>query len=473
MGALHEQVTNLEPATDLAKKIGLAREAQKVWGTTPLSKRAAWLKKFQKLLVQKTDEVVAVIREDTGKPSTEALGIEVGAVLMTAHYYRTKGKKFLKPQRVSTHWMFKNKVVFAERVPYGVVGILGPSNLPFSLTIGDAIPALMAGNAVIIKPSEWTPKSAEIGMALAREAGLPEHLLQVVQGGAETGSQLIEGTDCIFFTGSTAVGKKVAVKAAELFKPCILELGGKAPMIVLEDADMERAARACVWGRFAHSGQHCIAVERVYVDHKIAQNFIDAVVQLTQQISREELSPLKLPKAPAHLSELIQDALQKGAKVAWQGDLQEKGPTILIDVNHTMRVMKEESFGPLLPIMTFTNLQNAVTLANNSESGLSAVIFTKNKKVGLEMARRLESGNVSINDVMDHFMILDAPFGGWKNSGLGVRHSREGILQFTKPRTIFRQGFPLPTCSKREFWWFPYTAKEETLLRKLTRLFFG
>lgn len=473
MGALHQQVANLEATTDLAKKTALAREAQKIWGATPLSKRSAWLKKFQKLLVQKTDDMVAVIRQETGKHSMEAIGIEIGAVLMTAHYYRTKGKKFLKPERAGTHWMFKNKIVFVERIPYGVVGILGPSNLPFSLTIGDAIPALMAGNAVIIKPSEWTPKSAEVGMALAKEAGLPEHLLQVVQGDAEVGSRLIEEVDCIFFTGSTAVGKKVAVKAAELFKPCILELGGKAPMIVMEDADIERAARACVWGRFAHSGQHCIAVERVYVDHKIAQPFIDVVVTLTKQISLEELSPLTLPKAPTHLKELIQDALQKGAKVAWQTDSKENGPTILTDVNHTMRVMKEESFGPLLPIMPFTNHQNAVTLANNSDSGLSAVIFTKNKKTGLEVAHRLESGNVSINDVMDHFMILDAPFGGWKNSGLGVRHSREGILQFTKPKTIFRHRFPLPTCAKKEFWWFPYTSKNESLLKKLTRLFFG
>ena len=341
------------------------------------------------------------------------------------------------------------------------------------MTLGEAIPALMAGNAVVIKPSEWTPKSAEMGVALAREAGLPEGVLQVIQGGPEVGSKLVEEVDCVFFTGSTPVGRKVAAKAGELLKPCILELGGKAPMVVLADADLKRAARACVWGRFAHSGQHCIAVERVYVDKKLEKNFLAEVIRLTQKLTKEELSPLSLPKAPAHLKDLIDDAHSKGAHLAWQGPGQEKGPTILVNVNHSMRVMKEESFGPLLPIMTFESPQEALSLTNDSESGLSAVVFTRNKKLGWELAKRVESGNVSINDCMDHFMIMDAPFGGWKNSGLGVRHSTEGLLQFTKPQTIFVHLFPLPFCRKREFWWFPYTKGVGRLLKGLLRFFFG
>ncbi|OGQ05867.1 MAG: hypothetical protein A3F82_05975 [Deltaproteobacteria bacterium RIFCSPLOWO2_12_FULL_44_12] len=445
----------------------------KSWKQTSIGARAAWLKRFQKLLVRRADEVVAAIQSDTKKPTTEALGIELATVLMTADYYRKKSSKFLKRRRAKTHWMFKNKQVWVERVPFGVVGILGPSNLPFSLTIGDAIPALMAGNTVIIKPSEWTPKSAEIGLKLALEAGLPEGALQIVQGGAEVGSKLIEEVDCVFFTGSTAAGKKVAAKAGELLKPCILELGGKAPMIVLEDADIKRAAGACVWGRFAHSGQHCIAVERVYVDQKIEKPFLAEVIKLTQKLTKEELSPLTLPKAPAHLKELLDDAHQKGARIALQGTDQEKGPTILTHVNHSMRVMKEESFGPLLPIMGFDSVEEALRLANESESGLSAMVFTRNRQQGLDLARKMESGNVSINDCMDHFMIMDAPFGGWKNSGLGVRHSQEGLLQFTKSQTIFVHRFPLPFCRRREFWWFPYTKGSLRLLKGLLRFFFG
>src|SRR3990167_4979436 len=181
----------------------------KSWKQTSIGARAAWLKRFQKLLVRRADEVVAAIQSDTKKPTTEALGIELATVLMTADYYRKKSSKFLKRRRAKTHWMFKNKQVWVERVPFGVVGILGPSNLPFSLTIGDAIPALMAGNAVIIKPSEWTPKAAILGANLALESGLPLHLVQVMEGGPEAGSQLIEEADFIFFTGSTPVGKKV------------------------------------------------------------------------------------------------------------------------------------------------------------------------------------------------------------------------------------------------------------------------
>ncbi|MBI4125729.1 MAG: aldehyde dehydrogenase family protein [Deltaproteobacteria bacterium] len=442
-----------------------ARAAQKEWAAVSITERARWLKKFQKLIVKKQDEIIAAIREDTKKPAIEALGIEIATVLMTADYYRKKAKKFLKPRRAQTHWMFKNKGVRVLHVPHGVVGILGPSNLPFSLTIGDAIPALMAGNAVVVKPSEHTPKSAEVGAKLAAEAGLPAGLLQIIQGGGEVGGQLIEQVDCIFFTGSTAVGRKVAAKAGELLKPCILELGGKAPMIVLEDADLARAARACVWGRFAHSGQHCIAVERVYVDQRIAPAFLDEVVRLAQELNPQNLSPLTAPKTAQHIKELKEEALTKGAKIM--------EPGILTNVNHTMRVMKEESFGPLLPIMAFGNEAEALKLANDSTSGLSAVIFSRDRRRALRIAKQVESGNVSVNDVMDHFMIMDAPFGGWKLSGLGVRHSREGLLQFTRPQTIFWHRFSLPIVRHREFWWFPYTAWAQKLTRRLIRFFFG
>lgn len=417
-----------------------------------------WLKRFQKLLVKRQDEVIAAIQEDTGKPAIEALGIEIMAVLMTADYYRKNAAKILRPRRAKTHWIFKNKGVLVERVPYGVVGIIGPSNLPFSLTIGDAIPALMAGNSVIIKPSEYTPRSAEVGVKLALEAGLPEGVLQVIQGGPDVGAKLIETVDCVFFTGSTTVGKKVAAKCGELLKPCILELGGKAPMIVLEDADLERAARACVWGRFAHSGQHCIAIERVYVDKKIEDAFLEQTLRLAREIN----IPLKISK---HAQELLEEALSKNAKVS--------PPAILTNVNHSMRVMKEETFGPLLPIMSFNDEEEALKLANDSESGLSAVIFTRDKNKGLELAKKIESGTVSINDCMDHFMIMDAPMAGWKQSGLGVRHSQEGLLQFTKPQTIFWHRFAWPFCRKKEFWWFPYKKWNFDLLKWLTRFFFG
>ncbi|MBI5300223.1 MAG: aldehyde dehydrogenase family protein [Deltaproteobacteria bacterium] len=451
-----------------------AREAQKIWAAVNVGERSRWLKNFQKSIFRQKEKIVTAILADTHKPVAEAIGIEIATVLMTADYYRKKGPKFLKKRQADVHWMFKNKKVRVERLPYGVVGILGPSNLPFSLTIGDAIPALLAGNAVVIKPSELTPKAAHVGAEIAFETGLPQNLIQIVEGGPDVGSQLIENVDCIFFTGSTTVGRKVAAKAGELLKPCILELGGKAPMIVLEDADIERAAQACVWGRFAHSGQHCIATERVYVDKKIAELFIKRVVKIVQTLTPESLSPSTLPKGPKHEEELLNDALQKGANIAYQKVAATFwSPLILTNVNHSMRVMKEESFGPLLPIMTFESIDEAIALANDSESGLSATLFTKNSREALSLAQRIEVGNVSINDVMDHFMIMDAPFSGWKQSGIGQRHAPEGLLQFTKQQTIFEHRFPLPFCAKKEFWWFPYRNGTLNLLKGLLRIFFG
>lgn len=424
-----------------------------------LKERLDWAHRFQKLLVQKSDLVVNAIQKDTGKTEPEALGIEVMTVLLTLAYYQKNATAFLEEKKVKTEWIFKNKKATVRRVPHGTVGILGPSNLPFALTIGDAIPALLAGNQVIIKPSERTPRSAEIGLQLARKAGLPENILQVIQGGPEVGEKLIEQADCIFFTGSTAIGRKVAVRCAELLKPCILELGGKAPMIVLEDADLERAARACVWGRFAHSGQHCIAIERVYVDQKIFDQFL---TKLLRAMERVNIPLLKTERTEAFL----QEALQQGAKL--------HGSFILTNVTPEMRVMREEAFGPILPIMTFRTEEEAITLANDSDSGLSAAIFTKDKKRGKNLAEKIEVGSVMINDVMSHFSVMDAPFAGWKNSGLGgLRHSREGMLQFTKPQTIFWQRFTLPFSRRREFWWFPYKKWSQNLLKILTRIMFG
>ncbi|MDO8494018.1 MAG: aldehyde dehydrogenase family protein [Deltaproteobacteria bacterium] len=454
----------------LDQQIEEAQQAFAVWKETPVTQRVLWLKAFQKILQKKSDEIIQVIQEETKKPAAEAFNIEIAAVIMTADYYRKKSKAFLKERRAETEWLFKNKAVLVRRVPHGVVGIIGPSNLPFALTIGDAIPALMAGNAVIIKPSEFTPKSAQKGLELAMEASLPQGLLQVATGGAETGAELVEKSDCIFFTGSTAVGKIIAKKSAELLKPCILELGGKAPLLVLEDADLKRAARACVWGRFAHSGQHCIAIERVYVAKKIFQPFVEKVIEETKKIGREELSPLTLPQAAPRIQAMLAEAQGKGAAIVYQSPL---GPTILTNVNHTMQVMREESFGPLLPIMAFETVEEAIRLANDSSSGLSATVFSQNLKQAAAVAKQIEAGNISINDVMDHFMVMDAPFSGWKQSGIGTRHSKEGLLQFTKPQTIFRHRFPLPLRRHAEFWWFPYRPAMQKLMRGLIHFFFG
>lgn len=430
-----------------------------------------WLKTFQKLVAARADLIVETLCGETGKEPMEAYSTEIIPTILTARYYRKRAPKLLKRKRVRPGLLFFNKRVSVERLPLGTVGIVGPSNLPFILTIGDAIPALAAGNRVILKPSEKTPLSAKLGVDLMLEAGLGKDCVDLRNGGPEIVDSLIRDSDFIFFTGSIPAGKEIAAKCGAQAKPCVLELGGKSAMIVLDDADIERAARACLWGKFSNQGRHCVAVERVYVDHKIFEAFCGALEAGLHEVATgksrrdsddEEVS---LPMSP-FLQELVQDALNKGARQAAPNH------PILTACNHTMRVMKEEIFGPLLPVMAFSNFQNLISLVNDSPTGLSASIFTKNKKQGRILAQHLHVGNITINDVMANFSVMDAPFAGWKSSGAGLRHSPEGLLQFTKPKTILSHSFDLPGFKKREPWWYPYESKNLAFLKKIIARFF-
>ena len=446
-----------------------ARAAQKIWGALSVRDRVALLKNFRRLVIQRTNELVLAIQKETFKPSAEAVGIEIGTVLLTLNHYNKVAGRLLKTQKVRPHWMFANKQVEVHRAPYGVVGLIGPSNLPFSLTLGDAIPALLAGNAVIIKPSEVTPSAAELGVELMARAGLPAGLVQVLRGGPEMGEALIVQVDFVFFTGSTKVGRKVGEQCGKLLKPCVLELGGKAPLIVLKDADLKRAARAAIWGRFANCGQHCIATERVFVAKEVAPAFKNLLVQEMTRLQGQDIGTPYVPGGLSRFEAQLNDALQGGAMILYDGRKEGVGPVIVSDVTPSMKVMQEETFGPLLPVAEFEKVEEAIAAANAIESGLSAVIFTRDKKQGICLAKKFESGNVSVNDVMTHFMVMGAPFAGWKSSGLGQRHGDQGLLQFTRPQTIFTHRFSLPFFKTRDPWWFPYQKIWEKILRLLLR----
>ena len=454
-----------EPSEMLAK----SREAQKIWSEVSVRDRIACLKHFKQLVMRRMDDIVEAIQRETFKPSLEAVGIEVGAVLLTVAHYSTVAPRLLRAQKIKPHWLFINKSVSVRRAPFGVVGILGPSNLPFSLTIGDAIPALLAGNAVILKPSEMTPLAAEVGVELLKESGLPAGLIQVVTGDSKVGEKIIDEVDFVFFTGSTRAGRAVGEHCARLFKPCVLELGGNAPMIVMEDADLKRAVRAAVWGRFANSGQHCIATERVFVAKKVSAEFKKLLLQELKKIEGADIGRLYVPGTQERCSAQIEEALQNGAQIFFDGRKNGTGPVVLTDCHSKMKVMQEESFGPLLPIATFEQLEEVMQEANGVESGLSASIFSRDQKLARQIASRLEVGNVSINDVMTQFMVMGAPFAGWKSSGLGQRHGDQGLLQFTRPQTILSQRFSLPFFSSRDPWWFPYKKIWEQILRVLLR----
>jgi acyl-CoA reductase-like NAD-dependent aldehyde dehydrogenase len=372
----------------------------------------------------------------------------------------------------------KPKKVVSSYAPRGVIGIISPWNFPLTLTLGEALPAVMAGNAVVIKPSELTPLSALFGAEMVLQAGFPEHLVQVVVGRAQTAEALIDHADMINFTGSVASGRQVMKRAAERLIPVNLELGGKDPMIVLRDADLERAAGACVWGALMNSGQACTSIERVYVEAPVYDAFVERVCAKTRAIRQgpsAELVELGSMTSEAQLekvTEQVEEAVRLGAKVLVGGkrNPQYPGlyfePTVLIDVRHDMSVMKDETFGPVIPIMKVGSASEAVRLANDSRYGLGASLFCRDQVAARTLAEQIESGAVCINDSLVNYIIPDTPMGGIKESGFGYRHGAEGILKYCRQKTIVTDRFGL----KEEFPWYPASAKKTRQMRHLLPL---
>jgi acyl-CoA reductase-like NAD-dependent aldehyde dehydrogenase len=361
------------------------------------------------------------------------------------------------------------------------VGIISPWNFPWAIPLGEVVMALMAGNAVVLKPSELTPLVAlKIGEVFGR-AGLSEGLLEIITGDGTTGAALVEaGVDKVMFTGSVATGKRVAEACARRLTPVVLELGGKDPMIVLDDADVDTAARAAVWGAFANSGQACASVERCYVQAGIAPKFTERVVELTRMLKQgagaSELADIGAMSSERQLEiveEHVADAIERGAH-ALTGGRRFSGlkgpfyePTVLVDVDHTMRVMREETFGPVLPLMTFEREEDAVRLANDSVFGLTASVWTRNTRGGRKVAEQLEAGTVMVNEVLYTHGIAQTPWGGTKESGMGRTHGRLGLLELVRPQHVHvnRLG-TLP-----DFWWFNYSARGADLFRGFARRF--
>jgi acyl-CoA reductase-like NAD-dependent aldehyde dehydrogenase len=336
----------------------------------------------------------------------------------------------------------------------------------------------MAGNAVVIKPSELTPLSALFGAEMARKAGFPENLLQVVNGRAATAEALIDRADMISFTGSVATGRHVMKRAAERLTPVSLELGGKDPMIVLKDADLERAAGACVWGALMNSGQACTSIERVYVEAPVYDDFLERVCDRARGVrqgpSEEsfELGSMTSDTQLRKVSAQLEDAIRRGAKVLVGGKRNDRypglyfEPTVLANVSHEMRIMNEETFGPVIPIMKVNDASEAIRLANDSSYGLGASIFSRDRENALRMAEQLDCGTVCVNDALVNYIIPDAPMGGMKESGFGYRHGPDGIRKYCRQQTIVVDRFGL----REEFPWYPNSAKKSRQLHHLLRL---
>jgi succinate-semialdehyde dehydrogenase/glutarate-semialdehyde dehydrogenase len=474
-GKLVGEVRVSTPA-QVRETVAAAHAAQKEWARKPFAARAAVLRRFEQMVLDRADQIADLLVRENGKTRNEALFMEVLPVADLTYYFARKAARILRDERVPLH-MFPHKKSYLRFYPRGVIGIISPWNYPFSIPAGDTVMALMAGNGVVIKPSEFTPLIAEKLRALLEEAGLPRGLLGIVHGKGDVGAELIRsGVNMVVFTGSVATGRKVNVAAAEQMIPCVLELGGKDPAIVLPDADLDSAAVKVVWGAFANSGQTCASVERVYVHESVAAPFTEKVVALAQKLRQGEpnshdvdvgamTTQMQVEIVRRHLD----DARKRGAKVLAGGEVKvtpDGGryvqPTVLTDVTHEMAIMRDETFGPMLPIMTFRTEEEAVRLANDSPYGLSAYVFTRDKAKADSIANQLLAGTVMHNDALYTHAAPETPWGGVKSSGLGRVHGKHGLRDLCEVRHVNLERFGFPA-----FWYYPYSAASYRLGRRV------
>ncbi|HTO51806.1 MAG TPA: succinic semialdehyde dehydrogenase [Myxococcota bacterium] len=478
-----EPLGEIEVATpdDVRRAVERARAAQVSWAAKSFEERGRHLLRARDLLVDRADEIAETICRDTGKPRLEALATEVLASCDALTFYAKRSKRLLRDRKQGLHLLKTKRLILSWR-PMGVIGIITPWNFPFVLSLNPTVQALMAGNTVVLKPSEITPF---VGQALAKllaDAGLPEGVFQLVTGDGATGSALVEaGCDKIAFTGSVRTGRKIAEACGRALIPCTLELGGKDPMIVCDDADLERAARGAVWGAFANAGQVCMSTERVYVSDRIAEPFIARVVELTRELRQGpeaegevDVGAITSPAQLEIIERHVADAVAQGARVltggrrnpAYPGFFYE--PTVLVDVTHDMAIMREETFGPCLPIQVVRDEDEALRLANDTSYGLQASVWTRDSWKGKRLANQLEAGGVVVDDCMTTYAIAESPFGGRKESGIGRVNGELGLKSYCHVQSIV-----LPRLRpKREMLWYPYRAADAARLRKLLRLLY-
>ncbi|HXG64685.1 MAG TPA: aldehyde dehydrogenase family protein [Blastocatellia bacterium] len=465
-------------AQEVHDAVARARAAQPAWAALSYRNRARYILKVRRLLYERQNEIINIISDETGKPHFEALTTEVFPVADLMSYFAGKAERILRDERFSIA-VFRNKRSLITYQPLGVVGIISPWNFPFAIPTGEVVMALMAGNTVVLKPSEHTPMVGDAIQRLFAAAGFPDGVFEVVQGDGATGAALVESkVDKIFFTGSVRTGKKIAESAAKRLLPVVLELGGKDPMLVLEDAPFERAVKGAVWGAFVNCGQVCASVERLYVVEPLAEKFIAAVVEEVKKLRlgppsgcETDIGPLSNETQLQLVSEHVADAVAKGARVLTGGRRREDlggyffEPTVLVDVNDSMKVMTEETFGPVLPIMVVKDEEEAIREANNTRYGLLASVWTASNERGRRVARRVEAGTVVINDCVYTHGAAQTPWFGVKESGLGVTHGRAGLFEFVQMKHVNWDLLPL----KSNWWWFPYTEKWYNRFRLLMK----
>jgi acyl-CoA reductase-like NAD-dependent aldehyde dehydrogenase len=464
----------------VAEVVARVRASQAEWEAIGFTGRRRWLERLRDWMLANESKLADVMQEETGKVRAEAEQ-EAPFLEGTINYYCEHGKEFLAEESPTPHILpLKVKRLRIVYRPYPVVGVISPWNFPLILAFDDAIPALLAGAAVVIKPSEFTPLSVmELARAWKEEVGGPD-VLDVVNGVGETGGALVDEVDFVQFTGSDRTGKTVMKRAADTLTPVSLELGGKDPLIVLRDADIERAVNATATGALANSGQICMSIERVYVEEPIYDEFVAKLIEEVRGLRqgndgrshKAELGAMSTPAQTEIVADHVEDARAKGARILTGGKRKDGPgdwyePTVIAEADHSMKVMIDETFGPVIPVMKVKDADEAVRMANDSRYGLSASVFAGSASEGEAIARRVEAGAVNVNDVLTTYFAMGVPMGGWKESGIGFRHASYGIKKFARPESIV---IPRIKQGKRDPLWFPYTSTRRKLVNRFNRL---
>jgi succinate-semialdehyde dehydrogenase/glutarate-semialdehyde dehydrogenase len=473
------------PVDEVQGVVDAVAQVQPFWAQLTLADRARYLERAAQVLIDESDEIRDLLVREQGKPRNEAFSMEILPTIDALRWIGHEGRKLLADEEIPmSQVFFKTKTAAFTYEPLGVIGVISPWNYPWSIPFGELALALMAGNGVVLKPATLTPLIGEKIRHVFERAGVPDGLIRVIHGPG-TGAALVQSSaHKIFFTGSVETGRGVAEECARRLKGSVLELGGKDPMVVLPDANLEHAIAGALWGGFANAGQTCSGIERVYVLREVSERFIAGVVAGAQRLRigdplgwDTEIGPMVSREQYELVAELVDDALAAGARMHCGGPATappgcEAGafyaPTVLTGVTHEMRIMREEIFGPVLPIVVVDSEDEAVALANDSQFGLGASVWTSDRQRGERIVRELEAGMVWINDHMFSHGACQCSWGGVKDSGVGRTHSKFGLyecvnvkLRVWEPSTI------------RDPWWHPYDETLGSALRQSAAILYG
>ncbi|MEA2448419.1 MAG: hypothetical protein QOG63_351 [Thermoleophilaceae bacterium] len=464
------------PPEQVPGVVAKVAEVQPFWAQLPLADRARYMRRTAQVLIDHLDELTRLLSSEQGKPLAEAYTMELVPTIDALHWIADNGPKILADQRVRySQPYFLGKRSWHTFDPLGVIAVIAPWNYPWSIPFGEVATALMCGNGVVLKPASLTPLIGDRIQWAFERAGLPDGIVCTVHGDAALEQSAVAK---VFFTGSVEAGRRVGAACAERGKAAVLELGGKDPMLVLADADLDNAVAGCMWGGFANAGQSGSAIERVYVVRELAEPFTRALVEGASRLRvgdplswDVEVGPLASTERFAAVRTLVDDAVGAGAKLECGGPIGDGpffAPAVLTGVTHDMRIMREEVFGPVVPVMAVRDEDEAIELANDSEFGLGASVWTADRDKGRRIARRIEAGNVWINDHMYSHGAMQCSWGGVKSSGVGRTHSRFGFQECVNVKHVAYEPGRL-----RNFWWYPYDESLGRAVHAAAQLLYG